>query len=181
MARSSAPINIDLTPRHLSRDRDARTARSARVSFFAKSQILPTAGPGTDPCAFAYLNQMSLRFVFFAACWGCGPSQGTMPSLIPVKGKVTYKGQPLSTGTVHFEPDGYGRVGSGKLQSDGTYVLSTVKDADGVVAGAHKVFITEPDKKLAKDRAFRKYTQPSSSKLTAEVTPDATEFNFDLK
>ena len=85
--------------------------------------------------------------------------QGALPSLIPVKGKVTYKGQPLTTGTVRFEPDGYGRMASGKLQSDGTYVLSTLKEADGVVAGTHRVFITDLDKKLANDRAFKKYTQ----------------------
>jgi hypothetical protein len=112
---------------------------------------------------------------------GCGSGEAKLPDLIPVKGKVTYKGQPLSQGIVRFEPDGYGRMASGKLQPDGSYVLTTQKADDGVVAGNHKVYITNVDKKLQNDRAFKKYTQANGSKLTAEVDPGNTEFNFDLK
>jgi hypothetical protein len=127
-------------------------------------------------------KSIGLAAMFLAVCWGCGPAgRGVAPSLIPVKGKVTYKGQPLISGTVRFEPDDFGRPASGKLQSDGTYVLSTAKEADGVVAGSHKVSITNVDNKLGKDRAFQRFMQPASSKLTAEVSPEATEFNFELK
>jgi hypothetical protein len=112
---------------------------------------------------------------------GCGFSAGSLAALVPAKGKVTYKGKPLSQGTIRFEPDGYGRMATGKLQSDGTFVLSTLKEGDGVVAGVHKVFITDLDKTLAKDRAFKKYMQSGSSGLTADVSPENTEFTFDLK
>jgi hypothetical protein len=123
-----------------------------------------------------------LALAVLAASLGCGAAgQGALPSLIPVKGKITYKGQPLTTGAVRFEPDGYGRMASGTLQSDGTYVLSTLKEADGAVAGTHRVYIADPGKKLANDRTFKKYMQANNSKLTAEVTPESTEFNFDLK
>jgi hypothetical protein len=118
--------------------------------------------------------------LLLAAGAGCGAGAGTPPSLLPVKGKVTYKGQPLTRGVVWFEPEGYGRAASGKLQPDGTFVLATL-NADGVVAGFHKVFITDTDKSLAKDRAFRKYTQSANSGLTAEVSPEKTEFTFELK
>jgi hypothetical protein len=97
--------------------------------------------------------------------------------LVSVKGKVTYKGQPLTKGVIRFEPSGYGRAASGKLQSDGTYVLSTLKDGDGVVAGKHTVYLTDIDAKLGKDRAFRK----AMLDLTAEVSPEKNEFTFDLK
>ena len=119
--------------------------------------------------------------LLLGAAAGCGAGAGTPPSLLPVKGKVTYKGQPLTRGVVYFEPNGYGRTASGKLESDGTFVLSTLKHADGVVAGLQKVFMTEIDTNLAKDRAFRKYTQATNSGLTAEVSPEKTEFTFDLK
>ena len=95
---------------------------------------------------------------------------------------MTYKGQPLTMGIVTFEPDGYGRMATGKLQSDGTFILSTLKDGDGAAVGHHRVFVTDVDKSLAKDRAFKKYTRariPPS--LTADVDAEKTEFTFDLK
>jgi hypothetical protein len=122
-------------------------------------------------------KSIALAVTFLGACWGCGPGAGTPAPLLPVKGKVTYKGQPLTNGVVRFEPDGYGRMATGKLGSDGTFVLSTLKDADGVVAGHHRVFITD----VAKDRAFKKYTGQSNDGLTADVSPENTEFTFDLK
>jgi len=118
--------------------------------------------------------------LLLGACSGCGTGAAALPTLVPVKGKVTYKGQPLTQGIVRFEPDGYGRMATGKLQSDGTFVLSTLKDADGVVAGHHRVFITDVDKSLAKDRGFQKYQRASEKGLTADVSPEKTEFPFDL-
>ncbi len=114
-------------------------------------------------------------------CWGCGTSSGTPVSLIQVKGKVTYKGQPVTKGVVEFEPEGYGRSAKGQLQSDGTFELTTLKPGDGVVAGAHRISIGNFDKSLAKDRALKKYESPNTSRLTAEVSPEKTEFTFDLK
>jgi len=93
---------------------------------------------------------------------------------------VTYKGQPLTKGVVNFEPDGYGRSAGGKLQSDGTFVLTTLEEGDGVVAGHHRVFIIEVDKSLSKNPSFKKYASPNTSKLTADVSQEKTEFTFDL-
>jgi hypothetical protein len=101
--------------------------------------------------------------------------------LIPVKGKVTYKGQPVTKGIVRFEPDGYGRMASGPLQSDGTFVLTTLKEGDGVVAGEHRVTIEGFEKNLARDRALKKYGSANISGLKADVSPERTEFTFDLK
>jgi hypothetical protein len=119
--------------------------------------------------------------VVLAPCWGCG-SAGSSPSeLISVKGKVTYKGQPLAKGLVQFAPRNTGREASGQLQADGTFVLTTFKEGDGAVAGKHRVSISELDKSLARDRALRKYASPNTSGLTAEVSPEKTAFTFDLK
>jgi hypothetical protein len=117
----------------------------------------------------------------FLVCWGCGPSVSVLAPLLSVKGKVTYKGQPLTQGIIQFEPNGYGRMATGTLQSDGSFVLSTLKEGDGVVAGVHKVSITDVDKTLAKDRVFKKYMIASDKGLAAEVGPEKTEFTFDLK
>jgi hypothetical protein len=123
----------------------------------------------------------ALTAVLLVPCWGCSIGSGQqLPSLLPVKGKVTYKGQPVTKGTVRFEPEGFGRMARGELQSDGTYVLTTSKDGDGVVAGAHRVSIGGFDKSLAKNRALQKYTSPNTSRLTADVDGEHTVFNFDL-
>ena len=77
---------------------------------------------------------VALAALLVGPCWGCGSSSGTLAPLITVKGKVTYKGQPVTKGVVEFEPEGYGRPAKGQLQSDGTFELTTFKPRDGVVA-----------------------------------------------
>jgi hypothetical protein len=123
----------------------------------------------------------TLIVVILAGSCGCGASgAGPLANLVPVKGKVTYKGQALTEGVVRFEPEGFGRPASGKLQPDGTFELSTL-NVPGVVAGHHRVSISTSSKNLAKDRGFRKYASPNTSGLTAEVTADKTDFPFDLQ
>jgi hypothetical protein len=124
---------------------------------------------------------LTLAALLVAPCCGCGSAGGRTPELIPVKGKVTRKGQPVTKGVVRFQPDGYGRMATGRLQSDGTYVLTTLKDGDGVVAGPHRVFISELDPSLAKDRALKKYGSPNTSGLVADVSTEKTEFTFELR
>ena len=123
----------------------------------------------------------TLAVIILVACCGCGAEPGTLGDLVSVKGKVTYKGQPLTSGVVHFEPDGYGRPATGKLQPDGSYTLSTMKEGDGAVAGEHIVTIGGFDKPLASDRTLKKYGSRRDSHLTAEVDADHAEFNFDLQ
>jgi hypothetical protein len=113
---------------------------------------------------------------------GCGAQgSGTLPQLIPVKGKVTLKGQPVTNGTIRFEPDDYGRAASGKLQSDGTFVLTTQKEGDGVVPGHHRVSITNYDTKSKEGALLRKTLNASKSKLEADVSAEKTEFSFDIQ
>jgi hypothetical protein len=111
---------------------------------------------------------------------GCGPASGTLAPLIQVKGKVTYKGQPVTQGMIRFEPDGYGRMATGKIESDGSFTLSTLGKDDGVVAGTHKVFITGTAPAGKKDLIPKKYTQAGSTDLVAEVDPEHIEFTFNL-
>ncbi len=62
---------------------------------------------------------------------GCGPGHGM--KLGRVQGKVTYKGQPLTYGTVSFVPDASkgteGPIATGIIKEDGTYILSTDRGA----------------------------------------------------
>jgi hypothetical protein len=104
-----------------------------------------------------------------------------MPDVIPVKGKVTYKGQPVTKGSIKFEPDGFGREAHGQIQSDGTFVLTTLKEGDGAVAGHHRVAVTGTGIKSPKDALAKKYGGVSSSGWTADVDAEHTEFTFDIK
>ena len=134
------------------------------------------------------MNPRLIRFLAHALivmasvpCWGCGASgSGASAPLVSVKGKVTYKGRPLTSGVVRFQPDGYGRAATGRLQSDGSYTLGTNKEGDGVIAGEHQVTIGGFDKPLANDRALKKYGVARTSGFTREVDADHTEFNFEL-
>jgi hypothetical protein len=126
------------------------------------------------------LIALALLVLPLLAAWGCGSSAANLPSLIPVKGKVTYKGRPLTQGVVRFEPDGYGRPANGTLGSDGTFVLTTLKEGDGIVAGQHRVYVTGTGKTVKQELIPKKYTSPNTSKLTADVDTEHTEFTFDL-
>ena len=65
--------------------------------------------------------------------FGCGSDMSPGDGMtVPVKGKVTYKGEPLSQGEVVFEPDG-GREAYGWVQLDGTFELTTFKQGDGAL------------------------------------------------
>jgi len=74
---------------------------------------------------------------------GCS---GNGLNLAKVSGKVTYKGQPLSNGTVFFMPDENkgtkGMPAMAAIADNGSYVLSTETTGDGVIVGNHMVGIT---------------------------------------
>ena len=69
---------------------------------------------------------------------GCGPQR---PPMAKVTGKVTYRGKPLTFGSLQFQPAA-GQPGRGYIQPDGTFELSTYGDRDGAQIGKHTVRIT---------------------------------------
>lgn len=120
---------------------------------------------------------------------GCGGSAGV--KTYPVKGVVTFQGQPLADGIVSFYPES-GRPASGVTNAQGEFFLSTFQPQDGAAAGAYKVALAEPtvqsaegDYSVPEEKPPRfpvKYTDPSRSGLTAAVKPAADNtFTFDLK
>jgi len=91
-----------------------------------------------------FLGTLTLVFVF-----GCGPGNGL--NLAKVRGRVTYKGEPVKNGTVFFMPDEQkGTIGPpavGSITSDGSYIMSTESAGDGVIVGSHKIGITGLEEK----------------------------------
>ena len=92
---------------------------------------------------------MSVSFVALGvtfAAVGCGGSDPDRPKLGKVTGTVTYKGKPLTRGSVIFTPisgkvEGGGQIATGQIQSDGSYSLTTFDTDDGAVLGQHAVTV----------------------------------------
>ena len=134
---------------------------------------------------------MALGVAATAAILGCGDDSG-LATRYKVSGKVTYNGQPVTKGTVTFQPD-EGRAATGAIQPDGTYRLSTFAENDGAVPGHHKVMIvandagptlmpgSSPGYKPPKDLIPKKYGALTTSGLEADVSKDKSTIDFDLK
>ncbi len=124
--------------------------------------------------------------MFVLVCTGCSQS-----NLVEVTGKVTYKGEPVSSGTISFvaadKPAAYG-----DLQSDGTYSLHTTAPGDGATPGAYRVMVVAmqdqgtllPEQKssLPPPTIPVKYTSLATTDLTANVEPNkknVIDFNLE--
>jgi hypothetical protein len=83
-------------------------------------------------------------FTFTLMLVGCGPS------ISPVTGTVTYKGEPVKGGTLIFSPVGEGTAATGTVQDDGTYVLKT-DTSNGAQVGKVKVTYSAPGGEASTD------------------------------
>lgn len=120
---------------------------------------------------------------------GCSDSS-QLPTA-KVTGKVLHNGQPLTTGSISFQPEA-GWPASGQLQSDGSFTLTTYHDGDGAIIGKHRVLINatsaveeagpnvEPQAPMS--LVPEKYSSFSTSGLTADVTANGeNSFTFELE
>jgi hypothetical protein len=114
----------------------------------------------------------ALMATVFAGC-----PQST-PDVMPVKGKVTLDGQPLTKGAIGTLPPA-GRGANGIIGPDGTFELTTYAKGDGARLGLHKVSVTSydmvgtgPEAVPGKSLIPTRYTNPQTSGLTIEVTED---------
>jgi hypothetical protein len=65
-----------------------------------------------------------------------------------VKGRVTYRGKPLTKGSITFEPTDGGREARGTIGPDGTFVMTTDQDGDGALIGVHRVSVADAGQTL---------------------------------
>lgn len=117
---------------------------------------------------------------------GCSGS-----NLVEVTGKVTYKGEPVKSGTISFvaadKPAAYG-----DLQPDGTFSLHTDKPGDGATPGAYRVIVVamqdqggllpEQRSPLPPPTVPIKYTSLATTDLTADVASgkkNVIDFNLE--
>jgi hypothetical protein len=113
----------------------------------------------------------------------------------PVRGRVLYRGVPLSGGTIVFSPDpergGSGPLAVAEIQADGFYVLKT-EDRPGAAAGWYRITVVAlqgtaaPPQEQAWVRARSllpaKYRDPGLSGLSCQVRDDQdnnVDFNLE--
>jgi hypothetical protein len=159
---------------------------------------------GTSGCGTRLWNVLLLLSLStcLAACAGCGPRG---PQTVPVSGKVTFDGKPVTAGTIMFWPNSGEAVASGQLGPDGSYRLTTHPNAEGAVPGVYRVTIAvnADDPALAAKAAGKQrelgplagpvrplvqvpgtvplsYGDRQTSPLTAEVKPGPNTIDFNL-
>lgn len=129
-------------------------------------------------------------FCLCVALAGCENRLYEGAQRIPLAGKVTVDGQPLDVGTISFIPLTPEQRVSGGSILDGAY---SVTEEMGANTGAYRVEIhwhKKTGKKYRDGDSGEMYDERkeglgpryhSQSELKAEVTPEQTTFDFDLK
>ena len=86
---------------------------------------------------------LALVFLCPIGLTGCGDDR---PRLVEVTGRVTFKGEPLTAGSIHFHPDSANSFQkdspSSLLQLDGSFNVKTFPYGDGVPLGTYKVTLS---------------------------------------
>lgn len=137
-----------------------------------------------------------LLFTFnLAGCSGDAP-----PDTIPVSGKVTFKGNPVTSGQVLFQPikaaggdntTGIVRPAVGMIGSDGRYVMKSFGEGDGVLPGEYDVAVVsyadEPTPEEYAEGAVRKlaiperYVNGATSGLKRQVAAGDEPHVYDIE
>jgi hypothetical protein len=131
---------------------------------------------------------------------GCGTDHNK-PPLGKVRGKVTYNGQPVTSGSVTFTPiagqgAATGQPATGQIESDGSYELTTFNTGDGAILGQHAVTVhlggqgSTPAKKANTGRIIyempkspipSKYASVSTTPLKHTVEAGSNTIDLPLK
>lgn len=143
----------------------------------------------------------SILLLAIAGWSGCGPGGF---DTIPIRGKVTLDGKPLTNARIRYEPvDESGRVAWSALDENGEFALTTLHPHDGALPGEYGVAIMafeegsggrdrererQPQESglqyLPKSRIPEKYLDPAESQLRDTVDgshPGYREFNLSSK
>lgn len=146
--------------------------------------------PGRSQRPFLVLAAPLAAVTLSVAVSGCSGEPHV--STAPVQGKVTYDGKPVEKGEVLFVSE-TGFAASAALDSEGRYALAS-QYGRGIPPGKYKVAISPPPAKQvpgsdppaalsAKDFPDipKKYWTTDGSGLTASVTQQSKDFDFELK
>ena len=135
------------------------------------------------PCKCFVVLVVGLALECATGCKSSGPQ------MVRIRGIVSYQGAPLTNvtqGIVRYSPKGAGsgaREATGRIQPDGTFVMTTFQKDDGVVVGEYDITVsaysgqelsrqqTESGVQSAGPKLMipEKYLKPSTSGLSDTV------------
>ncbi len=119
---------------------------------------------------------------------------GCAGDLVSAKGRLTYKGQPIPSTYVMFQPKEEGkRASSGLTDDEGNFTLEYSRQEKGVLRGQHKVFLryyVSVEEELGKippkaskqlKALIERYGDPASSPLQYEITKNGQFIEMNLE
>jgi hypothetical protein len=157
-------------------------------------------------CSFGSTLRAAAGILIVAIALALAPAGCSRePKIARVNGKVTYRGQLVTTGTITFYPES-GRPAIGQIGPDGTFKLTTHTDGDGAFVGNHRVTIHatkvgagsiveaksfDEESKLARSEKTlvagkiewlvpEKYSREETSTLTAAVKAGSNTIDFEI-
>lgn len=116
-----------------------------------------------------------------SACVGCGQSKLEDPeTVVPLNGKVTYKGQPVAGAQISFHRQAVGEKPPGESgfalsDAHGAFTAMT-NDNPGLFPGEYRVTVTHPRTTLPK-----KYSDSEESPIELTVFEDEPNQEFEVK
>jgi hypothetical protein len=124
------------------------------------------------PAEIEFMRVFTVMAALFSMlCHGCGSSQ-TLPIAqpVPVRGKITYRGTPLTQGQVTLEATDGGRDAKGKIEPDGRFTLTMNQEGDGATIGVYRVVVSDTDPRVQ-----------TKKETHLRVTEGQAEYLIDLK
>lgn len=136
-------------------------------------------------------SRLVLVLVCLGSCLslaGCG-----RPAMVPVQGKITYRGYQVTNGLIVFSPDpasGRGPLAIGRIKEDGSFTVYT-GDNPGAYPGIYRVTVSSlaPGASTESWGRFEfprsalpdKYRDPEQSRLVADIkSARSNTFDVDL-
>jgi hypothetical protein len=132
--------------------------------------------------ALWYAARSAFLFWLLIAPLGCG-SNTAKPKLAPVRGRVVYQDQAMTSADIYFQPDtskgNEGAMASSPLQRDGSFTLTTYPHGEGVLPGAYKVTLSMGRRK---DKSLDEYRHVETTPLEYTVPAEGlTDLLIELK
>jgi hypothetical protein len=115
-----------------------------------------------------------------AATIGCNDP---LPERVPVSGRVTIDGQPVSFGNIRFAPAAGGRVAMSHISADGGFQLTTYKSGDGCTLGQHAVTVSsfkDLSDTIRHWHVPKKYSQLATSSLEVKIDGPSDLLHLEL-
>jgi len=107
----------------------------------------------------------------------CYQSLNPQVTLSDVTGRVTYSGRPLTGATIFLNSESGNHIATGKLGSDGSFRLLSMKGRVGAIPGLYHAYIFSRKGGTSLPAKFR---DPRTSGLEIEIASGWSDWNIEL-